>query len=231
MRPDEPPAVPDIVRRLAGDAPLVAVWRNELGGLAFRIGDDRYVKWTRVGDLAGEAERLTWAGRFTSVPRVLGHGTDGDGSWLVTAALPGRSAVDPYWIARPAAAARALGAALRALHDALPVDGCPYDWSVATRLRRAGLTGFAEPPPVDRLVVCQGDPCAPNTLLHDDGTPAGHVDLGALGVADRWADLAVAAWSTEWNHGTGHVDAVYAGYGVGPDAERIAYYRTLWAAT
>jgi kanamycin kinase len=24
------------------------------------------------------------------------------------------------------------------------------------------------------------------------------VDLGELGIADRWADLAVATWSTEW---------------------------------
>ncbi|WP_218125970.1 hypothetical protein [Sinosporangium album] len=39
----------------------------------------------------------------------------------------------------------------------------------------------------------------PNTLLHADGAFAAHVDLDSLGVADRWADLAVAAWSTEWN--------------------------------
>ncbi len=29
------------------------------------------------------------------------------------------------------------------------------------------------------------------------------MDLGCLGVADRWADLAVATWSTTWNYGTG----------------------------
>ena len=48
----------------------------------------------------------------------------------------------------------------------------------------------ADIPPVDRLVVCHGDACAPNTLLTDDGRWSGHVDLGQLGVADRWADLA-----------------------------------------
>lgn len=55
---------------------------------------------------------------------------------------------------------------------------------------------LVDPPPVDRLVVCHGDACAPNTLLSGDGHFAAHVDLGALGLADRWADLAVAAWST-----------------------------------
>ena len=51
----------------------------------------------------------------------------------------------------------------------------------------------AHRPRIDRLVVCHGDACAPNTLLHDDGRFAAHVDLGSLGVADRWADIAVAA--------------------------------------
>jgi kanamycin kinase len=77
-------------------------------------------------------------------------------------------------------------------------------------------------------VVCHGDACVPNTLLHDDGTFAAHVDLGSLGVADRWADLAVAAWSTKWNYGPGYDRALYDAYGIAPDPERISYYRLLW---
>jgi aminoglycoside phosphotransferase len=61
----------------------------------------------------------------------------------------------------------------------------------------------ADMPDIDKLVVCHGDACAPNTLLTVDGTCSGHVDLGVLGVADRWADLAVATWSAEWNYGPG----------------------------
>ena len=85
-----------------------------------------------------------------------------------------------------------------------------------------------QPPAIDRLVVCHGDACAPNTLLHDDGAFAEHVDLGSLGVADRWADLAVAAWSAEWNYGRGYDDMVYDAYGIAQDPDRIAYYRLLW---
>ena len=124
------------------------------------------------------------------------------------------------------------------LHDALPVAGCPFDWSVEWRLARAACdrdrdaAGPARPATViDRLVVCHGDACAPNTLLHDDGRFAAHVDLGALGVADRWADLAVAAWSTEWNYGPGYDEIVYAAYGIAPDEERIAFYRALLDVT
>ena len=85
------------------------------------------------------------------------------------------------------------------------------------------------PPPVDRLVVCHGDPCAPNTLLGEDGSWVAHVDVDRLGVADRWADLAVGSWSTEWNYGPGWEELYLSSYGVEPDAPRLEYYRRLWA--
>ncbi len=235
--PTGPVPVPAAVRRLAGRRSITPVWRNERGGLTFRLGEAQYVKWVANGtpeiDLAAEAERLAWARRWILVPTVIDHGADADGSWLVTSAAPGRSALDPRWLAQPATAAAAIGRGLRVLHDALPVTECPFDWSVEHRLARKPDRDAAlgEPPPIDRLVVCHGDACAPNTLLHDDGTFAAHVDLGALGVADRWADLAVAAWSTEWNYGPGYDSLVYSAYGVSSDAERIAYYRRLWDGT
>ena len=77
-------------------------------------------------------------------------------------------------------------------------------------------------------MVCHGDACAPNTLLDEDGSCTGHVDLGQLGVADRWADLAIATWSTEWNYGPGWESALLHAYGVDADPERTAYYRLLW---
>jgi kanamycin kinase len=86
-------------------------------------------------------------------------------------------------------------------------------------------------PPVDRLVVCHGDACAPNTMLDDAGGVCGHVDLGTLGVADRWADLAVATYSTVWNYGPGWEDALLDAYRIAPDPGRTTFYRALWDAT
>lgn len=210
------------------------------------------------GALDREARRLRWAAPYVAVPRVRAAGSAPDGSWLITAALlaagePASNAVDPRWIAQPGPAVRAIGAGLRRLHDELPAADCPFDWSAPGRIevarRRAAdglqkparwnpehrglsveeaLARLAEPPPVDRLVVCHGDACAPNTVLDDAGGFVGVVDLGSLGTADRWADLAIATWSTLWNYGPGWEDPLLEAYGVARDPARIAYYRLLW---
>ncbi|WP_062428606.1 aminoglycoside 3'-phosphotransferase [Herbidospora daliensis] len=256
--PSGPVDVPPVVAAFAGGGAVTPVWRNGLGGLTFRVGD-QYVKWspaTSPGpDLRVEADRLRWASPWARVPRVVGQGADEHGSWLVTEALPGWSPVDPRRPVTPEIAARAIGRGLRSLHDAAPVAGCPFDWGVPMRLAKAdrriaagmspaewwpehrGLdverarAKLGSPPEIDRLVVCHGDACVPNTLIDDAGSFAGHVDLGSLGVADRWADLAVAAWSMDWNFGPGHDGLVYEAYGVAPDPVRIAYSRLLWDLT
>ena len=178
-----------------------AVWVNEQGGVTFRVGSDNSgVEFVKVADMSNvttdftdEARRLRWAARYIVVPEVLALGLDqtpaGGWAWLRTAGLPGLSAVHPRWLAAPTVAVRAIGAGLRMLHDRLPFRTRSFDCSAASRL------SVGEPPPVDQQVFCHGDACAPNTLIDDDGTRVGHVDFGSLGVADRWADLAVAMLS------------------------------------
>lgn len=233
-------AVPDRVRELAGSAALTPVWENGIGGLTFRTDDGRFIKWgprNPETTMRDEAERMRWARTWITAPEVLLSGEDGTEEWLVTAAIPARSAVDPRWIARPETAVRAVGAALRTLHETLPVAECPWGWSVHERIANAARRGIVvprrlqDPPSIDRLVVCHGDACVPNTLLDDDGRGIAHVDLAALGTADRWADIAVASMSTEWNYGSGYEDLLIEAYGVDPDRERLAYYRDLWDAT
>ena len=224
--PRGPLPVPVVVAAIAGDRPVTAVWVNELGGVTFLIGvadaPEEFVKIYPDGDARlqdAEVQRLQWARTYAAVPTVLDSGP----GWLRTAALPGRSAVDALWSDRPEMAARAIGAGLRKFHDALPVDACPFG--------RPTWVGAAAPP-ADRLVVCHGDACAPNTLMRDDGTFSGHVDLGDLGIADRWADLAIATMSLDWNYPTSddrnYEAALLDAYGVTPDRERIAHYRGRW---
>jgi aminoglycoside phosphotransferase len=257
--PDRALPVPLAIERIAAGRRLTLVWHNELGGQTYEVGTGaarEFAKWVPTAsgiDLSRELVRLEWAASYVHVPRVLDHGADDHGTWIVTAGLPGENAVTDRWKGDPATAVAAIGGGLRALHDALPVEACPFSWSVEDRLvgtRRlaehdrldsenwdsihrqlgtaAALELLASPPPIDRMVVCHGDACSPNTLLTDDGFWSGHVDLDQLGVADRWADLAVATWSTQWNYGPGWEDALLDAYGVAPDAERTRFYRLLW---
>jgi kanamycin kinase len=247
--------VPARVVELAAGRPVRAVWRNELGGTTYRLGDDLHVKWVPSGvvglDLPAEIARLAWAAPHASVPRVVGHGDDEAGSWLVTTTLPGSSAVDPRWHDDPRPAVVAAGEGLRALHESLPVLDCPFEWSTASRIAAARNTaarntaardtaaeGTAsvdeavaamglEPEP-DRIVVCHGDPCTPNTIVADDGTWVGHVDLDALGIADRWADIAVGTMALGWNFGPGWERLYLDAYGIAADDDRTAWYRALW---
>jgi len=219
-------------------AGLTPVWRNELGGVTFRgrIGAECiFVKWALTGvglDLAAERDRMLWAIAYTPVPVVLDYQETPDGEFLVTRAIEAASAVSARWIADPAGAVRALGIGLRHWHDALPVADCPFDWSSGTRIEgHSGLAGLASFPSVDRLVVAHGDPCAPNTLLSDDGIAVAHVDLQRLGKADRWADIAVAARNTALNYGPGWERLFLQAYGVEADSGRQQYYLELWDRT
>lgn len=256
--PERDVAVPQVVVDVARGRAVVPVWRNELGGLTFEVGagDDRcFVKWAPAAsglDLVGEAQRMVWTRAFSPVPEVLASGEEPDGSWLVTTPLPGESAVSDRWKRAPDVAVAAIGAGLRHLHDHAPPQLCPFSWTVQDRVARAeqragtglsqpgrwhaihqrltvpqALSLVRDPPPIDKPVVCHGDACAPNTIL-DQGAWSGHVDLGALGVADRWADLAVATWSTEWNYGANWEQRLLDAYGIEPDPERTRYYRLLW---
>ncbi len=225
--------VPGAVLALARGRSLQPLWHNELGGLTYRVGDDLVVKWSPPGfDLEPEVARLRWAGAYLRVLVVVDHGSDEEGSWFVSVALPGENAVSDRWKADPRTAVRAVGEGLRALHERLPVADCPFSWSVdARRAGQAGAAALQDAPDVDRLVVCHGDACVPNTMIGADGRWSAHVDLGSLGLADRWADLAVATWSTEWNYGPGWADALLDAYGVAADPERTDYYRRLWDLT
>lgn len=222
-RPEHPVEVPELVRTFVADpAALDAVWLNELGGLTFRDGD-RYLKWNPRGsglDLEAERVRLAWLAQRHPVPEVLDFGRDDDGQVLVTRALLGDGAVTDAWRARPRDAVRAIAEGLRVLHS-LPVAGCPF---VCTWAVTAGT-------PAADLVIVQGDACAPNTIIGPDARFVGHVDLDAVGTADRWADLAVASMSLDWNYGPGWQDEFFAAYGIDRDESRIRHYRALWELT
>ena len=219
-------------------------------------GEIRFLKVCCLGQqvsLAGERDRIVWAAPHLPVPQVLDYGADSEHEWLLTSGLPGVDATEHPLRADPARLVPLLADGLRRFH-ALSIDSCPFDSRAAAMVRIAqgrvkrGLIDAQRDfhvehgalsveaalaqlmhlvPEQEDLVVCHGDYCLPNAMIND-GRVSGHVDLGELGVADRWWDLAIATWSVTWNLGPGWEDLFLESYGVERDPNKVAFHRLLY---
>jgi len=231
--------------------PHVTTWR-----LTHSEGSVRFAKVDTAGGfptVADEAARMEWAASYLPVPGVVASEQIDGVAVLITEALPGRDGTDPGWRDDLPGLVRAFGRGLSTFHAAVDEEKCPFRFDLAAALahvrRRldsgaldatrwhpehrhlspshAVLLLEEEAPASEHLVVCHGDYCPPNVLLAD-GAVTGYVDLGELGVADRWWDIAVGGWSTGWNFGVELESLFYDSYGIAPDPGRIAYYRLLY---
>jgi kanamycin kinase len=231
--------------------PEITTWR-----LTHEDGRVRFAKVDTAGRfpaLPGEAERMVWAAAYLPVPDVVTCREFDGGAVLITEALPGRDATHTAWRDDLPGLVAALGRGLAAFHGAIEEEWCPFRFDSERALDHVAhrvTTGDIEPggfhqehaalspqaaldrlvataPDAEDLVVCHGDYCPPNVLL-SKGAVTGYVDLGELGVADRWWDIAVGGWSVVWNFGPDLEPLFYQGYGITPDPERIAFYRLLY---
>jgi kanamycin kinase len=237
---------------------LATTWRVESAAEdATAEARTLFVKVVRAGHyptLLDEAERMSWARDHLPVPAVVGHGSDGTVDWMTTVGLDGIDASQHPFLHDPERIVPILARGLAEFHRRAPAASCPFDFRVDAAIdhaRRRVHDGVVKPadlhpehahltpadalaeltrhaPASEDLVVCHGDYCVPNVLLDETGTVTGYVDLGELGLADRWWDVAVGAWSTTWNVGNGWEELFYASYGIAPDADRIRFYRLLY---
>ncbi|MEJ7583504.1 MAG: aminoglycoside 3'-phosphotransferase [Acidimicrobiales bacterium] len=175
--------------------------------------------------------------------------------WLVTAGLAGVPAHSPELrMGSVEGLVEALGRGLRRFHDGLDPNSCPVDRRVAVlvpsarrRLARGGIDPATMSPtyrrrtpeqlldllentrpedPAADVVVAPGAPCLPN-LLCDPATATliGLVDLGRVGVSDRYRDLAIASRTLVENLGPEVVWRFFAAYGLAdPDPARLEWY-------
>lgn len=217
--------------------------------------DDLYLKMAgteTLSDLVDEMVRLRWLAGYLPVPPLHGFGLEGGGGWMLTGRLPGRTAYrlleeDPA--AAPALAA-SLARFLRRLH-AIPVERCPFNADHALRLAaakdrmEAGLVEeedfdearlgksaqavwdemlVAMPAAFDR-VVTHGDFSLDN-LLVVDGEVTGCIDLGRVGIADRWQDLAIL-WHSLAEFGDEAAAAMLRAYGIALDPVLLDFHLRL----
>ncbi|MDX2972073.1 APH(3') family aminoglycoside O-phosphotransferase [Kribbella solani] len=216
-------------------------------GLFLKVDED-------VTAITAETERLEWlAGQGVATAKVVDHGQDGQAGWLITESVPGIPAAD--WPGDDlGTVVRSLADIARMLH-ALPTGSCPFhrEVDVTTRLATAqvqaglvdldnledeyaGWTGDQllgelerNRPPAEDLVVCHGDLTPENVLLvPGTGELAGFIDVGKLGIADRWLDLAILHRElSDDPFQPGHAEQFLAQYGTPPAPAKLSYYILL----
>lgn len=168
-------------------------------------------------ELAAEAGKLRWLAGRLPVPAVVQFVRAADQAWLLMTAMQGKTAGQVLESSPGAgpAVVDALAAFLRRVH-ALPVADCPFDSGHAVRLAHArariaaGLVDVTDfdaeregwtagqvwqalqdhLPLAPDPVLTHGDCSLDNLLLHE-GEVVGCIDVGRLGIADRYQDLAI----------------------------------------
>lgn len=202
--------------------------------------------------LFAEKEKLRWLDGRVPVPTVVAYHKDASGEYLAVTRLPGIDMSHADAKLHPRRNAELLARALRELH-ALPIRDCPFDASLRVKLREARervLAGFVNEddfdderqgrraddllrelletrPEREDLVVTHGDACVENVLVSGEFVE-GFVDVGRAGIADRHADLALAARSLAGEYGPEIAEFFLDTYGRSlVDASKLAYYRLL----
>lgn len=233
---------------------------GESGDPVFRSTDgSRYAKRGQADLLVRERDRIHWlSASGIPGPAVLDWQVDGDRALMVTSAVRGVTA-DSVTEAELLLAWPSITDAVRALHD---LPACPFGRDLARMFALARDVvgrGAVNPeflpveqqdtPPaellarldadldrwlrLEELVVCHGDLCLPNIVL-DPGTFAfaGFVDLGRLGLADRYADISLLlansreTWPDE-QRAVAADEAFARRYGITLDGPRQRFYLHL----
>lgn len=206
--------------------------------------------------LAPEAEKMRWLSAWVPAPEVLEYSQQDGCEYLLMTEIVGRSGAENWPPEERPRVVVAIAEALRKLHS-IPLERCPFDQRLEAKLAQArqrtelGLVDLADfderwqgksaeellevllqtRPTDEDLVVCHGDYCLPNVLLKE-GKLSGFVDLGRLGVADRYQDLALMTRSLTSDHnpqfGEGWDQVFLEAYGIRePDWTRLEFYRLL----
>ncbi|MET3711533.1 aminoglycoside 3'-phosphotransferase-1 [Sphingomonas trueperi] len=217
--------------------------------------DDLYLKMAgaeTLSDLVDEMARLRWLADYLPVPPLHGFGLEAGTGWMLTGRRPGRTAYqlleeDP---AAAPALAGSLARFLLRLH-AIPVERCPFNADHRLRLAaakdrmEAGLVEEEEfdaarrgksagdvwdemlaaiPPAFDRAVT-HGDFSLDN-LLVVQGEVTGCIDLGRVGIADPWQDLAIL-WHSLKEFGEAAAEAMLQAYGIALDPAKLDFHLRL----
>jgi aminoglycoside 3'-phosphotransferase-1 len=217
---------------------------------------DLFLKHGRGGiadDITDEMVRLRWLATHLPVPVIAHFTTTLDEAWLLMTALPGETAYQTLE-ARPSerdAVVDAMARFLRRFH-AIPLAACPFISDHAHRLSQArqridaslveeddfdderqGWTAEQVWQALHALLPFRSDPVVTHgdfsldNLLISGGEVIGCIDVGRVGIADRYQDLAIL-WNCLGEFDTGLQHRFLAQYGIAdPDKHKLDFHLML----
>lgn len=228
------------------------------------IFDDMVLKIQPVSRwLENEHIMMDWLKNKISVPEIICNITENGKNYLLMSKISGKMSCEDEFMKNPKLLISILADALKTLWN-VDISYCPIKNDLSTVLKSAeyrvehglvdvedtepgtfGKDGFKDPQellewlydnrPEEDFVLSHGDFCLPNIFINDDKF-SGFVDIGRMGVADRYQDIALCYRSLKHNFSGKFGGKSYEGYdenmffdalGIEPDFEKIRYYILL----
>lgn len=212
-----------------------------------------------------ERDIAAWLNGRVSVPQILEYCVENETAYTLMTRVNGKMLCDEEFLSNPAKMIRYVSEGIKQFWN-VNVDDCPHKVSrLDERLKEArrnvendlvdmdnvepetfGPNGFAGPKellvwleknrPKEDIVLTHGDFCLPNVFIDRDKI-SGFIDLGKMGPADRWQDLAIVLrslkhnFSGKYNNGKSYFKfephMLLDELGIEMDEEKNRYYMLL----
>ncbi|MBQ6933207.1 MAG: aminoglycoside 3'-phosphotransferase [Clostridia bacterium] len=252
--------LPDEIRKIIENKPYTV---DDIGqsGSKVLIFDDMVLKIQPVStEVDNEVQLMQWLKDKISAPECLCHIKENDTDYLLMTKIKGKMACDDEYMSNPQKLIDILAHAMKSLWK-VDISECPVDMTLNTKLKMAeynvknnlvdtentqpgtfGKDGFESPKhllkwivenrPEEDVVLSHGDFCLPNIFIDNDKL-AGFIDIGRMGIADRWNDIAICWRSLKDNYigkystkkyDNFDPDYLFEALGIEKDEEKLRYY-------
>lgn len=211
----------------------------------------------------GELKMMKWLEDKLPVPKIMCHTTQDEESYLLMSRIQGKMSCKEEYLDNPRLLVSILAHSLKRLWQ-VDISECPVRMDLDVKLAIAkynvenglvdlgnvepetfGEGGFENPEallewlvanrPEEELVLSHGDFCLPNIFIKEDKL-SGYIDLGRMGIADKWLDIAICYRSLKHNYEGKYGGKVYKDFNpeilfdaleIEPDWDKIHYYILL----
>lgn len=181
----------------------------------------------QTSETENEKEMISWLENRIPVPEIPVYYVENETAYTLMTKIRGKMLCDEEYLNQPEKLIHLVASGLKMLWD-VKIDDCPCNvsrlkerlksarWNVENKMvdmdnadpETFGQNGFTDSmellnwlehnQPKEDLVLTHGDLCLPNIFAKHNRI-SGFIDLGKMGPADRWQDIAIAMRSLEHN--------------------------------